>query len=133
LLNGRNCPKKQTEAILADLMTLTARHLKKGARLRLTGLGISGIRSCSSATSGLAGTVMITKVRNISPSGLRQPSHKPPSAMIWPSDRAIAKGCLPLEVFSPFVECAGRDQTATPRECGLEKTAAHGELHSEDR
>jgi DNA-binding protein HU-beta len=32
--------KKQSEAMLADLVILTARHLKKGARLRLSGLGI---------------------------------------------------------------------------------------------
>jgi DNA-binding protein HU-beta len=34
----------ETEAILADLVALTARHLKKGARLRLTGLGILQVR-----------------------------------------------------------------------------------------
>ena len=36
--------KKQTEAILADLVSVTTRHLKKGARLRLTGLGILQVR-----------------------------------------------------------------------------------------
>ena len=36
--------KKQSEAMLADLVTLTARHLKKGARLRLSGLGILQVR-----------------------------------------------------------------------------------------
>ena len=36
--------KKQSEAMLADLVTLAARHLKKGARLRLTGLGILQVR-----------------------------------------------------------------------------------------
>ncbi len=36
--------KKQSEAMLADLVTLTARHLKKGERLRLAGLGVLQVR-----------------------------------------------------------------------------------------
>jgi DNA-binding protein HU-beta len=36
LAERQDLSKKQTEAILADLVALTARHLKKGARLRLT-------------------------------------------------------------------------------------------------
>lgn len=36
--------KKQSEAVLADLVTLTTRHLTKGERLRLTGLGILQVR-----------------------------------------------------------------------------------------
>jgi DNA-binding protein HU-beta len=44
LAERQELSKKQTEAILADLMTLTARHLKKGVRLRLTGLDILQVR-----------------------------------------------------------------------------------------
>jgi DNA-binding protein HU-beta len=44
LAERQDLSKKQTEAILADLVALTARHLKKGARLRLTGLGILQVR-----------------------------------------------------------------------------------------
>ncbi len=36
--------KKQTEAILSDLVTLVTKHLKKGDRLRLGGLGILQVR-----------------------------------------------------------------------------------------
>ena len=36
--------KKQSEAVLADLVALTTRHLKRGERLRLTGLGILQVR-----------------------------------------------------------------------------------------
>ncbi len=36
--------KKQSEAVLADLVALTTRHLKKGERLRLAGLGILQVR-----------------------------------------------------------------------------------------
>jgi DNA-binding protein HU-beta len=36
--------KKQAEAVLGDLVTLTTRHLKKGDKIRLTGLGILQVR-----------------------------------------------------------------------------------------
>ncbi|MGH7104509.1 MAG: HU family DNA-binding protein [Acetobacteraceae bacterium] len=36
--------KKGAEAILTDLVIITTRHLKKGARLRLTGLGTLQVR-----------------------------------------------------------------------------------------
>jgi DNA-binding protein HU-beta len=44
LAERQDLSKKRTEAILADPVTLTARHLKQGARLRLTGLGILQVR-----------------------------------------------------------------------------------------
>jgi nucleoid DNA-binding protein len=44
LAERQDLSKKQTEAILADLVALTGHHLKKGARLRLTGLGILQVR-----------------------------------------------------------------------------------------
>ena len=44
LAERHDLSKKQAEAVLADLVTLTARHLKKGERLRLTGLGILQVR-----------------------------------------------------------------------------------------
>lgn len=37
-------PKKQAEAIPTDLVAFATRHLKKGERLRLTGLGILQVR-----------------------------------------------------------------------------------------
>lgn len=36
--------KKQSEAILNDLMTRVTKHLKKGDKIRLTGLGILTVR-----------------------------------------------------------------------------------------
>jgi len=44
LAERHDLPKKQSEAVLADLVTLTTRHLKRGERLRLTGLGILQVR-----------------------------------------------------------------------------------------
>ena len=36
--------KKQAEAVLGDLVTLTTKHLKKGDKIRLNGLGILQVR-----------------------------------------------------------------------------------------
>lgn len=36
--------KKQGEAVLTDLVTLITKHLKKGERIRLNGLGILQVR-----------------------------------------------------------------------------------------
>ena len=44
LAEGHNLPKKVAEAVLADLVTLAAEHLKKGDKIRLTGLGILQVR-----------------------------------------------------------------------------------------
>jgi DNA-binding protein HU-beta len=40
LAASHDLPKKQAEAVLGDLMTLTTRHLKNGDKIRLTGIGI---------------------------------------------------------------------------------------------
>ena len=37
-------PKKQAEAILGDLVNLVTKHLKKGDRIRLVGLGVLVVR-----------------------------------------------------------------------------------------
>jgi DNA-binding protein HU-beta len=44
LAEGHDLPKKQAEAVLGDLVTLTTRHLKQGDKIRLTGLGILSIQ-----------------------------------------------------------------------------------------
>jgi DNA-binding protein HU-beta len=44
LADSHDLPKKQAEAVLGDLVALTARHLKKGAKIRLTGLGVLQVR-----------------------------------------------------------------------------------------
>jgi DNA-binding protein HU-beta len=44
LAESHELPKKQAEAVLGDLVTLTTRHLKKGAKICLTGLGILQVR-----------------------------------------------------------------------------------------
>jgi DNA-binding protein HU-beta len=44
LADSHDVAKKQAEAVLGDLVTLTTRHLKKGDKIRLTGLGILQVR-----------------------------------------------------------------------------------------
>jgi DNA-binding protein HU-beta len=44
LSDSHDLPKKQAEAVLGDLVMLTTRHLKKGDKIRLTGLGILQVR-----------------------------------------------------------------------------------------
>ena len=45
LAESHDLPKKQAEAILSDLVTVTTQHLKKGDKIRLTGLGILQVRA----------------------------------------------------------------------------------------
>lgn len=44
LAGDHEMPKKQAEAILGDLVTLVTKHLKKGDRIRLAGLGVLVVR-----------------------------------------------------------------------------------------
>src|ERR1035437_2680788 len=45
LAEGHDLPKKQVEAMLGDLVAFTTRDLKKGDKIRLTGLGILQVRA----------------------------------------------------------------------------------------
>jgi DNA-binding protein HU-beta len=45
LAEGHDLPKKVTEAVLAELVTLATKHLKRGDKIRLTGLGILQVRA----------------------------------------------------------------------------------------
>ena len=44
LAESHEVPRKQAEAMLGDLVGMTAKHLKKGDKVRLTGLGILQVR-----------------------------------------------------------------------------------------
>jgi DNA-binding protein HU-beta len=44
LAGSHDLAKKQAEAVLGDLVTLATKHLKKGDKIRLTGLGILQVR-----------------------------------------------------------------------------------------
>jgi DNA-binding protein HU-beta len=45
LAESHDLPKKRAEAMLGDLVTAATRHLKKGDKIRLTGLGILQVRA----------------------------------------------------------------------------------------
>jgi DNA-binding protein HU-beta len=47
LAEGHDLPKRQAEAVLGDWVALTTRHLKRGDKVRLTGLGILQVRARS--------------------------------------------------------------------------------------
>ena len=44
LADNHDLPKKQAEAVLGDLVVLATKHLKKGDKIRLSGLGILQVR-----------------------------------------------------------------------------------------
>jgi DNA-binding protein HU-beta len=44
LAEDHEIPKKQAEALLGDLVGLVSKHLKKGDRIRISGLGILQVR-----------------------------------------------------------------------------------------
>jgi DNA-binding protein HU-beta len=44
LAEGHEIPKKQAEAVLTVLVGLVVKHLKKGERIRIVGLGILQVR-----------------------------------------------------------------------------------------
>jgi DNA-binding protein HU-beta len=44
LAEDHQLPKKQAEAVLSDMVGLVVKHLKKGARIRIGGLGILQVR-----------------------------------------------------------------------------------------
>jgi len=44
LAENHEMPKKQSEAILNDLVGLLTKHLKKGDRIRMAGLGVLVVR-----------------------------------------------------------------------------------------
>ncbi|MDZ4760099.1 MAG: HU family DNA-binding protein [Alphaproteobacteria bacterium] len=44
LSTSHDIPKKQTEAVLNDMVALVGKHLKKGDRIRIPGLGILVVR-----------------------------------------------------------------------------------------
>jgi DNA-binding protein HU-beta len=44
LAEDHEMPRKQAEAVLGDLVTLTTKHLKRGDKIRLTGIGVLQVR-----------------------------------------------------------------------------------------
>ena len=45
LVDSQSLPKKQAEALLGELVSMATEHLKKGDKIRLTGLGTLQVRN----------------------------------------------------------------------------------------
>ena len=63
LADNYELPKKQAEAMLGDLMTMTMRHLKRGDKIRLTGIGIFQVRKRPARMGRNPGTGEAIKIK----------------------------------------------------------------------
>ena len=63
LAESHEVPKKQAEAILSDMVGLITKHLKKGNRLRLVGLGILQVRHRAARTGRNPATGEAIKIK----------------------------------------------------------------------
>jgi DNA-binding protein HU-beta len=63
LSDSHDLPKKQAEAVLGELVTLTTRHLKKGDKIRLTGLGILQVRKRAARMGRNPATGEVIKIK----------------------------------------------------------------------
>jgi DNA-binding protein HU-beta len=63
LAESHDLPKKHAEAMLGDLVTVTTRHLKKGEKIRLTGLGILQVRARPARTGRNPATGEAIKIK----------------------------------------------------------------------
>ena len=72
LAEDHDLPKKQAEAMLGDLVALTTRHLKKGDKIRLNGIGILQVRKRAAGWDGTQRPARRSRSRPArkSPSGL---------------------------------------------------------------
>jgi DNA-binding protein HU-beta len=64
LAEGHELSKKQAEAFLGDLVAVTARYLKKGDKVRLTGLGILQVRKLTARMGRNPATGESIKIKN---------------------------------------------------------------------
>lgn len=63
LAEKHDLSKKQAEAVLNDMVTLATRHLKKGAKIRLTGLGILQVRKRAARMGRNPATGEVIKIK----------------------------------------------------------------------
>lgn len=95
LAEDHEMPKKQTETILGDMIGLVVRHLKKGDRIRIGGLGILQVRKRAARmgrnpATGEAIKIKASKKARITPlkgfkDAVMTPSQAPKLAKgVWP-------------------------------------------------
>jgi DNA-binding protein HU-beta len=75
LAGMHDLPKKVAEAVLGDLVTLATQHLRKGDKIRLTGLGILQVRARDARMGrnpATGASIKIAASKKISRSGRRR-------------------------------------------------------------
>jgi len=68
LADSQALPKKQAEALLTELVAMATEHLKKGDKIRLTGLGTLQVRARPARTGrnpGTGATIQIAASKKI--------------------------------------------------------------------
>src|SRR2546428_10337135 len=73
LSESHEMSKKQTEAVLGDLVGLVTKHLKKGDRIRIGGLGILVVRQHAARTGRKPATREPSQSQGNQKSALRAP------------------------------------------------------------
>ena len=63
LAESHEVPKKQVETLLNDLVDLLVKHLKKRARIRISGLGILAVRDRAARMGRIPGTDKVIKIK----------------------------------------------------------------------
>src|SRR5665213_3330043 len=81
--------KKQADAILNDLVALVTKHLKKGERIRIVGLGILQVRKRAARMGAIPPPVRRSRSRPArkSPSAPPRTSRKPSNHLYLPAPR----------------------------------------------
>lgn len=63
LANAHAIPKKQAEGLLSDTVGLVVKHLKKGAKVRIAGLGILRVRKLAARMGRNPATGQAIKIK----------------------------------------------------------------------
>ena len=122
LTEAHEVPKKQAEAMLNDLVVSITKHLKKGERIRLVGLGVLVVRKRAARMGRNPATGEPVKIKASKRLAFRQsammreavssrrpcPCCWPPRGWVWPSplrrSSASARSPRPIRnssIFSP--------------------------------
>jgi DNA-binding protein HU-beta len=102
LAESHEVPKRQTEALLSDMVGLIAKNLKKGNRLRLVGLGILQVRHRAARVgrNPATGEPIKIKAARRSRSALPRTSRKRSDPSAFPA--GVAEGRAEEGVYDRF-------------------------------
>ena len=114
LADSHEIAKKQAEAVLGDLVTLTTRHLKRGDKIRLTGLGILQVRKRAARTGRNPAIGEASKIK-----ASKKIAFRAAKGLKWQCYRILAQKCWPILAHPPSLNLrlSRSDRGAF---CGLE-------------